>query len=88
MAMQNRKWTTGHPVAEMCVCVPPGELWRYLEQLGIQQKVAHAQFGKPEDAIKTFIQRRWAQLGASLRCWGQCGCGVATLRPPVVGRGG
>ena len=66
----------------MCACVPSGELWRYLEQLGIQQKVAHEQFGKPEDAIKTLMQRRWVQLWAPLLCWGgsemQCGYPAAT----------
>ena len=60
----------------MCVCVPPGELWRYLEQLGIRQKVAHEQFGKPEDALKTLIQRRWAQLQVSLLCWGDSAAAV------------
>ena len=50
--------------------VPPGDLWRYLEQLGIRQKVAHEQFGKPEDAVKTLIQRRWVQLRVPLLRWG------------------
>jgi hypothetical protein len=50
-------------LSKALVCHPAEDLWRLLEDVGIQSGPtarAHPAFGKPEDRIKAMVQKKCA----------------------------